>query len=265
MLYPRHVKNESEYKAAVKLIRHFAKGFKGGDGYDLRKPFKELSRYQRRKLNRYSTIVQELMARPHKIIRPRRKDHLRALQEFSRQQDFPRDLTAVFMPVADPTKPLKITYDKKQKRVIKVREAGVINRTEIPFDPVALALTPKIEIKRITDTYPAQRYILLSNEFEIPGSVSINYEMLLRKATRLMEKYHDEKVHGYFGNWLKGVVLYDFPDSVAAFRDWEAFNKQKIKIRKMLKEARSYRTSKKRRAYLLKKLKAYNLEMYALK
>ena len=104
--------NKTVFSEAVKTLRKFADGFGAADGYDIRQGYQGLSPYQKRKLRQYISVVEEQTARPFKVVRPRNKKRLRALQDFSQQEKNLKGLKVAFVPVSDPSESLEVRYDR---------------------------------------------------------------------------------------------------------------------------------------------------------
>jgi len=263
----RKINSEAEYKAAIKLVRHFADGFKGADGYDLRHHYKDVSQYKRKKLQRYYELIHDLTSRTHEVKRPRNKKRLRSLQEFARHPEFPKGLKVAFLPSADPDDKQKIIYDKKTQKVKRVIEKGTIVRREVPFDHDLLIEDPSAAVQEVINKAKGKRYLIQAGEFDIPSLLSSDHRTLLDNVTKLMNKYGatdhnpDDSNSSYYENWMHGVISYDFIETTT----WQQFLTEKNRNRLILKERRAETSRKKRRALLKKELKAAKLRVLGKK
>lgn len=244
LLFPSQLKTPLELSMTIKSLRRVADGFNANDGYDLRKIAKQgrkaLTNYKYRKLKRFWNIVRETTRRPYVIKRPRKASRLRTLQEVSQHQDFPKGLKVAFLP-ADPDMRTEIKWNKKDqitKLIQHTTEGNKIVRYDLPFDRVALATDPIKEISRILNMSNAEQFIIMSGEhlmFNEGGPRSY----VKKRVIDLMNKYDvdkhdcdpDDPNSSYFGNWLHGVVGFEFKN-ILDFQDYRSeyareINKQK--------------------------------------
>lgn len=250
---------KDNYKTAVKLVRHYASGFTTNDGYDLRKSFSSLTPYKKKKLRQYYYNIMMLRSRPHRVVRPRNKTRLRNLQQYAQHPTILKGLKAAFVPVADPDRPIKITY--KKDRVTRIKETDRISSDQIKFDMIDLALDPEIEAQRAIDELKADRYLLMAGEYLINTNVSSDAESLLEQIQHFQNKYskedfdEDDPNSSYWGNWLIGVKGYYFDKT----GDWRDYHLQKIVMQELMKELRNSKSLKKRKTQISKLKQARKL------
>lgn len=254
------------YSASIKLLRRFTDSFTAEDGYDIRRGFASLTPSQKRKATIYLKEITSLMARPHTVVRPRRKERLQSLQQFSRHSRKLPNLKVAFVPVADPQATLKVKY--KNGKVRSIVEHGNITRREYLFDTPSLIKDPLAEVTHVTDILKGKQYFLMAGEYDIPESVGDSPELVTQAVKRFMSRYSadqynpDDKNSSYFGNWMRGLIAYDYEQG-----DAQSFRKHivnKRKIREILKKLRKLKGNhpktlavKKR---LLNELKKYRLQ-----
>lgn len=267
------VKTSGEYKNAIKLLRKFADGFSPKDGVDLRKPISELSPYQRRKIRKYFDIIEPLTARNHKVVRPRRKDHLRELQELAGHQGFPKGIKAALIPVADPSKSLKIEYTRKHK-VRRVIEDGKVYKYTIFFDRDLLLSDAMLAAIDVVNRAPldATQFLLGAAEHEIQTKIAPTAADLAYHIQRLQDKYGIDQGYDatnpsskWFGNWMFSVNSYTFKSK----KTMDDYLQAKFKAKELLKEIRSIRghgpKSQKRRKELLTRYNKFKIQPYQQK
>lgn len=261
---PQKIANNLEYKAAIKTIRHFAKGFRGAEGYDLRKPWKDLPKYQRAKLRRYFNIIDPLTAHPFKAVRPRRKDRLKTLQKFSGQTDFPKGMTTAIVPVADPTEKLEVKYSKDNKKVHNIME-GNVGRTIIEFISDILINDPSLAVNLAIAQLPSdtRRLMLMAGDHLIARPIGANFDSLLQAVQYYQGRYGTDnfdprnKNSHYFGNWMKGIYTYQFKE----LGTWQQYHQDMMKVKNLLRIVRTTK-SKTKRAKAQKQLQKYDLKSY---
>ncbi len=219
------------YKLAVKLLRPYVEGLEASDGFDLRY-IDEWTPAQKGRVTRTFEGVDKLRARPHKVVRPRRPDHLKRLQEAAQHKRQIKGLKVAFMPVADPEQPVKITYTKQ---AVKVKQKRV-GKWYIKFNKKRLLTDPDKEVRQKVAKHPAKVYNIGAEHYFIRDPLYSAAEVA-KEVKRLQEKYNeqdydpDDPNSSYHGNWLDGLIAYNYdtPKEGREFRQARTAYKQKFK------------------------------------
>lgn len=205
-------KSPREVAQAVRIIRRYADGFGAKDGFDLRALSKQgskaLTKSQRQKLYRYFNTIAELESRPHQIIRPRNKKRLRAMQEFSRHTDFPKDLKVAFYPTEGK---VKIRWSgNRPTQAVRLDTGEII--TSLFFNMRQLVTNPDREIantlgKANDDSF----FYIMAGEHMIRRA--FDKSGVTREILILMERYSgdhedpNDPNSSFFGNWMLGLEV----------------------------------------------------------
>lgn len=223
---PRNIRRSADfYKLAVKLLRSYVSGLKPSDGYDLRF-IDQWTSAMKGRVTRAFKAVDKLRARPHKVVRPRRADHLKRLQEASQHKRKIKGLKVAFVPVADPEEPVKISY-RKDAVVVKQRRVG---KWYVKFNKKNLLTDPDAEIRRVLAKHPARVYNIGAEHYFIRDPL-YSIQEVQREVERLQNKYNDEKYDPddtnskFHGNWLDGVIAYNY-ETPADGRDYRAIRRR---------------------------------------
>lgn len=187
--------------------------------YNLKKP---LSSYAKAKIKKYFDQIEALKARNHIEYRPRRRDRLKAAQEFAQHETALPGLRVAFIPVANrATAKLKVGRGKTPRFTIK--EIRGIERRSIPLRPRALIRNTKAEIDRVLAVEPkATHFAIQAGKYEI--SHALSRERLLPRVRQLMERYSEggakfkasRHSSNHWREWMHGINAYFFPDQEPA-------------------------------------------------
>lgn len=256
-------KSQKFYREAVKVLRHgfldpdtmqrmgkFAEGFDPDSGYDLRK-IESWTPSQKAKITRYFKEIDKLASRPFKIYRPRKKEHLRAVQIASQHEKLLPGLKVAFVPVADPAAKLDIKVSKDR---VTFKHKGITKFT-IPLNVRELLLNPRAEIERAIRENPAKLYQVQAGKHLVPGSADAG--SIQEKVMFLMNRYgadkfdpNDDSSH-YFGNWLHGLVGYTYHQE----RQYMAYQRAREAERERLRLLRQRERARRRKAWGKKRSK----------
>jgi hypothetical protein len=211
------------YKHAINIIRHgffdsdlekksgkLADGFNAKDGFDLRY-IKDWSPAQKAKVTKMFAAIDELTSRPFKVVKPRRKDHLERLQKTSQHERKIKGLKVAFVPVADPSDKIKITYTKT---AVKIKERNV-GKWNIELDKKKLLIDPETEINKKIAANSARVYNVMAGKFFIPkplfSAAEVTAEVIKRQEKYNADDYDENDPNSsYWGNWLGGLIAYDY-------------------------------------------------------
>lgn len=169
--------------------------------YDLRKP---LTAAAKRKIKLYHDEVEALTARPYQVYRPRRRDHLAQVQDFSQHEKKLPGLKVAFVPT-DGSHKLNIRFTKEG--VVADSSEG-IHQARIKLDTAALLKDP---IKHVNDRIRGRKektFTVQAGRYEIPHSY--NRERIAIGVARYVSTYSNPEANNYFGRWLHGVIAYSF-------------------------------------------------------
>lgn len=274
-------KSEIFYKHALKVLRHgyidpetnkrmgkFADGFEASDGFDLRK-FNSWSPAQKGKITRLFKTIDKLTSRPFQVYRTTNKKNLRKVQQAAQHDEFPKNLKVAFVPSSSQKEKVKIRITRKGN--VKFKQ-GSVSRDVIDFSsygytPEDLALDPGGVVEDVAKQVPANRYKIQGGEHEVNqgrsiGRMGSSFPLeKLKEAVRKMVNYYsaerfdaDNKNSSYFGNWLFGVVGYNF-DEYSDYRQYQAVynrarqatQKKRASLRQQLKRRIAKEKAAKRR------------------
>lgn len=238
------------HKARFKAIRRFV-----SFNYDLRH---KLTTPQKRKINKYFSAIDPLMARSFHVYRSKDPAKLSRVREFSGNADQLNSLkdlkNIALVPVADPKlrKRIKVTA-----RSISIEYDNV--KTEIiEFDKRELIKDPENHIETLISEYApnAKQFNVAVGQdgiYEITDSVMMgSKERIKQVVTNLMERYSPGgkdyykkgKTNNHFKYWLFGLKAHEFKnqaDWLEFKREWNYANKTKKKDRKNELRRRKYR------------------------
>ena len=190
-------------KEKAKVLRKYADFARD---IDLRK---ELSGKQLRKIEQAFSEYTDLTSRPHKIVRPRKRDNLKALQSFSQHGGETRFKVA-FVPTAD----INARVSVKNGKVV-IRNKYVTQRFSA-FNMKALAADADKEIDRAIRAHPkAERFIIKTGEFYYNGPMPAN--KVREKLHEFMQRYSPGGAgyerrgpNSFYGNWMIGLETYEY-------------------------------------------------------
>jgi len=249
-------RNSTFYKHAINVLRHgyidpqtkkrqgkFASGFDPSDGYDLRK-IHSWTPAQKAKITRLFKIVDKLTARPFQIYRTSNKKNLRRVQEAAQHGIYPKELKVAFVPSNSLKKKVKIRITK---RGVKFKQGHVTRRVidfaTFGYTPDDVAIDPVGVVNDIVARVPASTYKIQAGEnVEVGRGKSIRMlgnnwpaDRVADVVSRMVNYYssdtYDASDRGssYFGNWLFGLVAYNF-DKERDFMDYDAaYSRARIK------------------------------------
>jgi len=237
-------RSSSEYKSMLATVRTFARGFDASHGYDARHvgawaPGKKAS------LTRYFNEIHRLTFRPYTVYEPRQKKNLKAVQNFSQHAPHYPKIKVAFVPGI--VKP-EITVKKSGQVIARDKIHGVTKRTVL-FNKIALITDTDVEIRRAIDAdLESKAFRIMAGNFEI-GNV-YGRSVLPDTLNRLMARYDNTDKNNFYGNWLHGIIGYDFDDR-NKFMD---FNRELLKAKSDIKsERRSIRRKAQYEKYKIKK------------
>jgi hypothetical protein len=190
-------------KEKVKVLRQYADFARG---IDLRK---KLSGKQLRKIEDAFSEYTDLTSRPHKVIRARNSNNLKALQAFS-QHSGETKFKVAFVPTADIDARVSVRSGK-----VVIRNKYVIQRFS-PFNMRELATNPNAEITRAIKAHPkARRFIIKTGEYYYNGPMPENKVMdtLLEFMQRYSpggKPYERRGENSHYQNWMIGLETYEY-------------------------------------------------------
>lgn len=218
-----------EYQDMLKIVRKYAKGFDASSGYDGR----EVAHWgpgKKATLTRYFQEIHRLTFRPYTVYAPRKKSNLRPVQEFSQHTEGHPKLKVAFVPGVEKT---EIRVTDEGQVISKDYRHGVTKKT-VKFDKLAIVTDTENEIQRVLDRHPELTdFRIMAGNFEI-GKV-YSKRVVPGEIQKLMSRYNVEEANNYFGNWLHGIIGYQF-ETVGGFMD---FNRQLIAAKQRIKEERA--------------------------
>ena len=251
--------NDSTYSVKLKLIRPFTIGFLSSDGFDLR-DLDQWSSAKKASVNRYYNLIQRLTTRAYYVYRPRSKKRLHAIRRSMGVEDY-RKLKVGIIQV--PTR-----YDERGKRVrikpkLTFRKDGTVSikirnvtRETILFEeygitPEILAQDPELVGWGIQQETDYEQYTIMAGEFEVGKGVPkfLRNGDLVAEIAKLVESYgadkfdpNDKNSH-FFGNWLFGLIGYNFEHNEDLFNyidSLEKYKKEREVINKKIKSYKQY-------------------------
>jgi hypothetical protein len=190
-------------KEKAKVLRHYTDFAKN---LDLRKT---LSAKQLRKIETAFSEYTDLTSRPHKIVRARKRENLKALQDFSQQTGDTRFKVA-FVPTAD----IDARISVKNGKVV-IRNRFVTQRFSA-FDMRALAQNPDDEITRAIKAHPrAERFIIKTGEFYYNGpmpkdKVRQQLHEFMQRYSPGGKGYERRGENSHYQNWMIGLETYEY-------------------------------------------------------
>jgi hypothetical protein len=235
---PNKNKSKINYKQQMKDIRQFV-----DFDYDLRQP---LSSRAKGKINDYFNEIQALTARPNQVYRPRRKDRLKAAQEFAQHENRLKGIDVAFIPTNGNEK-RKIKFDKNNN-ITAISE--FVETRVLPINPLEITSQDSAEnyiSELIKDAPDAKSFTVLTGNYEIPAGQSRN--SLPRYIGRLVQKYaivDDEgnKANKHYDNWLFGVAAHNYKNQ-DNFQDYQSEkNKNKKEMQRKRKNKKRSETRK---------------------
>lgn len=209
-------------------LRAVVEGFAPADGYDIRR-IEQWSTAQKRRVRDYYNRVHKLEAQERRIVFPRSKSNLRALQDAFHGDIGSRKFKAAFVPYTDPKglpgakhKQPRISYLKSGISI----DAGPYKRLFVPFNKRALVKDAQTEIERVLESMPGSRlHFIQTGEFQTLNGMSP--KILAERVLQYMNQYDGKKPlprsSGNYGDhpkthhykyWLNGVVGYLFPKTI---------------------------------------------------
>lgn len=246
------------HAARLKDIR----GFVDFD-FDLRKP---LTKYQKTKIKRYYDEIDKLTAVPHQVYRPRTKQHLKAAQKFSGQQNELKGLKVAFVP--NNGKKAKIKFnDSGEIKVVSTH----VETSFIPFDEVNLINDPARYTEALIKNRKEKQFtVSVGDGREIPKA--LNKRLLPQYIQNLTQKYgadldsgqdledqlNDEDLsdeereelkrdlpNNHYLNWLNGINAHGFQNQ----DDFDDYFKAKQNAKQQLQKKRKAKKKAIKRKY----------------
>ena len=204
-----------------------ADGFEARDGFDLR-DVDDWTPAQKAKVTKLWNLVDKLTAKPFQVVRKRKPENIRAVQEFAQHGKYPPELKVGIIKVAYPEERAQVDVDPDTLEVT-VTERGV-SRTKGDFEDFDIGADELEEDARgyldeMFDELPEGRmYGIQAGEYEV--NQVYTREGVTRAMIGLMNKYsteegydEDDKNSSHWTNWLGGVVVYDY-DRVIDAQEW---------------------------------------------
>jgi hypothetical protein len=249
--------SKQHYIDAVKLLRHgfydesrerrsgkFADGFEARDGFDLRY-VDQWTTAQKAEVTKLYNQVDKLMARPFQVVRSRKPENLRRVQEAAQHITHPKKLKVAFVPVARPGEQAEVKISPPTKAYPKgrvvIRERGV-TRTPVTFEDVGFDFDDLEEntagtVRELIAQYPGKLYVPLAGEYETKGQAT-SPEGLAAALRKLMNLYgseagydEDDTNSHHYKNWLFGVAVYNF----RTLKEFKAYRVERTKKARALK------------------------------
>ena len=269
----------TDYIENLKFIRQYTTGFSAKDGYNIRDAA-NWSPAKKKQITRYNEILRKATTRPTYRYKPRRGDHLQIAKDSAGLTSLPK-LNAV--PLQVPTR-----YDRAGRIVaetprVLISARGVLrlefknfSRNTLLFEdfgitPEMLAVDAAGAVAEMLNQTDFKRYGVITGEFEKGVGTPDLYlpDELLEEILWLMEEYNadeydpDDPNSKYFGNWLFGLVGYDFPtlkDTLDYRAAYSRFRTEKEKLNTKIKS--KYKTIERaedRTVELERKIKKINM------
>lgn len=270
--YKVKVWRDLEYRKVIKELRKYFRGYRGQDGYDLRrKPLpKYLSPYQKRKIKAQFKYINHIFSgAPKRIYRARSRKSIVLIMEAQGYRNIPRNLKYAFIPAIseDQTKvrylsprSIEATDTQTGKTVTLVQMApietvtGDVRRRYINIDTDYLLNDTVQAVSDAMDLGKADFYTIQAggdheihkDEYKIKKDDSV--QDVARKINKLQNEYNNEDANNYHGNWLGGVIAYYFPDQI----DYDNYHvererrryENKLQRDKLYKQIKRYRKSR---------------------
>lgn len=219
-------------KEKAKVLRKYAEF---ANNIDLRK---DLTPKQVRKIEDAFSEYTDLTARPHKVVKARKKDNLKALQNFS-QHSGDVKFKVAFVPTADID--ARVTVNNG---IVTIRNKYVTQRFSA-FDMRQLAENPNTEIERALNRHPkAERFIIKTGEYYYNGPMPRKkvFEKLLEFMQRYSpggQGYERRGPNSHYENWMIGLETYQYANQDDL--DEYVIEREKQK-RKVLREKKNERS-----------------------
>lgn len=233
---------DSFYRDAVKDLRRgiiidretgqrsgkLATGFEARDGYNLRE-IDDWTPAEKSRVTKLWNLVDDLTAKPFQIVRKRKPENIRAVQEFAQHETYPPELKVAIIKVAYPEEKADVYVDPDTLEV-SVTERGVTRRSHDftkMVDMDELEDDPREAIKSVVAATPeSQMYGIQAGKYEV--NRTFTERGVTTAIINLMNEYSeengydpDDKNSSHWSNWLGGVVAYEY-DTVTEARAYLA-------------------------------------------
>jgi len=264
-------RNRTFYKYAIGVLRHgfidsetgkrqgkYADGFDPASGYDLRR-FNEWTPAQKARITKAFKVVDSLASRPYQIYKTTNKKRLNKVQRASQHETFPKWLKVAFVPTNGQREKVRVRITKRG--IVKFKQ-GSVNRQTINFQDYGytledVALDPVAVTQNVVSQVKATRYKIQAGEHEVNRGKSLGVrpgnswpgERITAMVQRMVNYYSADKYDpedsnsSYFGNWLFGLVAYNFD----VFDDYRKYQVAYQNTRRATKRKRAALRSKLRR------------------
>lgn len=190
-------------KEKAKVLRRYA-GW--ADNLDLRG---DLTGAQLRKVENAFAEYTELTSRPHKVVRSRKRENLKALQDFS-QHTGDNKFKVAFVPTADIEARVSV-----RNGIVTIRNKFVTQRFSA-FNMRLLASEPDAEIERAMSKHrKAERFIIKTGEYHYNGPMP--RKKVKEKLLEFMQRYapggsgyERRGENSHYENWMIGLETYAY-------------------------------------------------------
>lgn len=244
---------QSGYLDKLRFIRKFADGFLAKDGYDARE-YKKWSSARKGQITKYYNAITAKLSRTHYLYRPRNKARLKAALRYTGMSEYKKLRVVILSVPVDmlvsgkyrPVKP-KITFNKAGDMSVNIRgiDRRVLLFEELGYTPEEFAQQPQEILEDIIEQHPARSYAIVARDFEVGRGIPNFYtrNSVIGTVLKLMADYgkdafdENDSNSSYYGNWLHGLVAYDFKN----VRQQIDYNKSLIKYRKTVEEDKEKR------------------------
>lgn len=241
------------YLDKLRFIRKFAGGFEATDGYDARN-FKNWSSARKAQITKYYNAITAKLSRTHYLYRPRTKAKLKAGLQYTGMSQFKKLRVVILSVPVDmfedgsyrPVRP-RVSFTKAGDMVVNIRgiDRRVLLFEELGYTPEEFAQQPEDVLNDIINRYPAKSYAIVARDFEVGRGIPNFYssDSVIATVLKLMADYggedydEDDPNSSYYGNWLHGLVAYDFKN----IREQIDYNKSLIRYRKSVEEDKEER------------------------
>jgi hypothetical protein len=213
--------SDTKNKLAV-VRRYTGDRFSAQRGYDARKP---LSRARLKTIDRYFEMIQELTARPHKVVTPP-KGGKREAFEYTGQIHHPR-FTKAIVHTPDPAAKYVFELDKSRPKGSRFIVTNRRTREKSWHIPAAVFLDENAALFDEDEDTPPEFFADVLEEYGEAGEVYLieagDYHMwgAAGSVQRVSEKLSDlfkqygagnfdamDKSSHFIGNWFRGVQVY---------------------------------------------------------
>lgn len=186
----------------------------------------KLTNYQKAKIRKYHKEITALKARPNQVYRPRRKDHLKAAQDYAQHITPLTGIKVAFIPTNGRDR-VKVKFDSKNNVTTKTE---FITTTHIPLDKFELLRDPKGHVEQAIKDSNAKQFSIAAGEYEITQTHS---KKLIGEAVAEItsnKKYANPESNHYFGNWLFALKGYHFKRqrSLQSYQNAKDRNKKEL-------------------------------------